>query len=458
MTSAVVVGGGISGLVAGLLLKKSYENVTIIEASPHFGGLLRSVQDDHGIWYDQGTHIPDLTKIDEVDDILFGDVLDQANSWHHYDHLPTGNYYKGTWNLETQTVSTLGFDDATRAKIEYDILASKKISPVMNLAEHLANRFGAFTSNLVFAPIYKKLYGQNLQLADLASNIGGGNFFMFGHERLIAFDKMRTRELKQNPTMDQKLAFHTEQEFREYFKKLAPEASGYLYPKGAKGIGAMIENIIRKAKRSGINLITSETVSKITSSRDQITSVELKEQSSTIDCDYLFWSVPPALGLMASGQETTASKATTRTSNIFHFNLDRPLRNTTSHYLWSWDNEDPIFRITLYDNFRSNNQHLISAECLTNNDDKDQLNSELIFAELIKMGIIDPETSIVSRKIQRLANTFPVPTLSFKKSSEENYNRFISSFSNLGISGRFSGKVWSQSHVLQDIHQQISNI
>ena len=49
MTSAVVVGGGIGGLVAGLLLKKSYDKVTIIEASPNLGGLLRSVQDDHGM-------------------------------------------------------------------------------------------------------------------------------------------------------------------------------------------------------------------------------------------------------------------------------------------------------------------------------------------------------------------------------------------------------------------------
>lgn len=458
MRSAVVVGGGISGLVAGLLLKKSYDKVTIIEASPDLGGLLRSVQDDHGMWYDQGTHIPDLTKIDEVDDILFGDVSDQANDWHHYDHLPTGNYYQGAWNLETQTVSTLGFDDATRAKIEHDLLAAEEISPAMNLAEHLANRFGAFTSDLVFAPIYKKLYGQDLHLADLASHIGGGKFFMFGHERLIAFDKMRTHELKQNPMMDQKLAFHTEQEFRDYLKKLAVEQSGYLYPKGANGIGTMIENIIQKAKRAGIELITSETVSAIASSKGQITSVALKQRGASIDCDYLFWSVPPALGLLASGQETTSAKVTTRTSNIFHFNLDRPLRNTTSHYLWSWDKEDPIFRITLYDNFRSNNQHLISAECLTNYDDKDQLTSDKVFAELIKMGIIDPETSIVSRTEQRLANTFPVPTLSFKKASEENYSRFISSFSNLAISGRFSGKVWLQSQVLQDIHHQISNI
>ncbi len=457
MNNAVVVGGGIAGLVASLLLKKTYSNVTIIEASNNLGGLLCSIQDNYGMWYDQGTHIPDLTNINAVDEILFGTHVNYRNDWHHFSYLPNGNYYQGEWNLETQTVSTLSFDDTIRSKIEHDILSAEEIHPIVNLADHLTNRFGEFTSNLVFSPIYKKLYGQDLQLSDLASNIGGGKFFMFGHERLIAFDKMRTRELKKNPRFDQKLAFHTEQEFRDYMKKLTPKTNSYLYPKGNKGIGTMIERIIEQVKRAGINLITSETVAKISSSREQITSVQLKKSSSSIDCDYLFWCAPPALGLISTGQKITAGKITARKSNIFHFNLDRPLLNKTSHFLWSWDKDDPIFRITLYNNFRSNGENLITAECLTNNDEE-LLSAQQVFAELIKMKIIDPAASIVSRAEQRLTNTFPVPNLEFKKYSEENYMRFISSFKNLGISGRYSGKVWGQTQVLQDIYEQISKI
>ena len=74
------------------------------------------------------------------------------------------------------------------------------------------------------------------------------------------------------------------------------------------------------------------------------------------------------------------------------------------------------------------------------------------------MKIIDPAASIVSRAEQRITNTFPVPNLEFKKCSEENYMRFNSSFKNLGISGRYSGKVWGQTQVLQDIYEQISKI
>ena len=61
-------------------------------------------------------------------------------------------------------------------------------------------------------------------------------------------------------------------------KKLTPKTNSYHYPKGNKGIGTMIERIIEQVKRAGINLITSETVAKISSSRDQITSVQLKKE------------------------------------------------------------------------------------------------------------------------------------------------------------------------------------
>ena len=100
MTNAVVVGGGISGIVAAVLLNKKFDHVSIIEASPRCGGLLKSIQDSAGLYYDQGTHIPDLTGIKEIDEILYGPEVRRKENWIKLSHLPSGNYFNQQWNLE----------------------------------------------------------------------------------------------------------------------------------------------------------------------------------------------------------------------------------------------------------------------------------------------------------------------------------------------------------------------
>ena len=47
--TGVVVGGGLAGLFASLLMAKKFDKVILIERSPKCGGLLRSAIDDHGI-------------------------------------------------------------------------------------------------------------------------------------------------------------------------------------------------------------------------------------------------------------------------------------------------------------------------------------------------------------------------------------------------------------------------
>jgi phytoene dehydrogenase-like protein len=80
--SAIVVGGGVCGLMAALLLKQSFKKVTIIEQSERVGGLFRSIKDELGAYYDMGSHIPNATGIEALDTLLFGELENRDYYWH----------------------------------------------------------------------------------------------------------------------------------------------------------------------------------------------------------------------------------------------------------------------------------------------------------------------------------------------------------------------------------------
>jgi len=459
MTNAVVVGGGISGIVAAVLLSKKFDEVSIIEATPTCGGLLKSIQDDAGLYYDQGTHIPDLTGITEIDEILYGPKETREENWINISHLPSGNYFNQQWNLETQTLNFGHLDNEIRSQVEDYILNKKYPDNLENLATYLSGRFGNIALKKVFEPIFQKLYGQSVQMEDLVAEIGGARFFIFGLDRIIAFSKEKAARLKQDPFFNEKIAFHTQEEFLQYLNKSGNDQN-YLYPNGNRGIGEMIDNALKRTRHLGVVIKTNSTVKKITAEDKYVRSITLNG-GETLHCDYLFWSIPPAFALRAAGREIPKIKVETRCSNIFHYCFDRPIRNTSSHFLWGWDHRNPVFRITLYDNFRSpprDGHHQISVECLSGNDDFEKLSSEIIHQTLIDMELVDSNTKILSKVEQKLNNTFPIPTHSFKTASDFCYKDLTSHFKNIDISGRFSGKVWLQSDVLAHTFGLINNI
>ena len=55
--TVIIVGGGMSGLLAALILKQKGYGVTLVEKEPTCGGLLRSVQNKDGVSFDYGTHL-----------------------------------------------------------------------------------------------------------------------------------------------------------------------------------------------------------------------------------------------------------------------------------------------------------------------------------------------------------------------------------------------------------------
>ncbi|KAF7787136.1 hypothetical protein PRUB_a4004 [Pseudoalteromonas rubra] len=446
---AVVVGGGICGMVAAVLLKQRFDQVVLIEQADTVGGLFCSVKDSSGAAYDMGSHIPNATGVAELDDILFADA--DTDSWHKIARLCSGNYFAGSWDLNSP------FPDAS--KLPQDIY-QKGCGELINhtdlpqsglIYEYCANSLGIVFTESIVVPILRKLYGQDAPLKRLTMAAG-----LFGFTRILALPADVAATLKQLPAFDAKLGYQRESDFQQRKAQDNLSEVTYYYPTTGEGIGYWVTQLQKRVEQAGVEIITSERVAQIVHQNNKVTSLTLANSARTLACDFLFWSAPPFIALGAMGLTPARGQVTLRTALIFHLNFDRPLLDNKSHYLWVWDANSAIFRLTLYPNLTGQNQHHhLSAEILCSPDEVASFSESEIIEQLKSMGIVDPHAQCVSGQTQVINNTFPVPTTEFQAVNQQNYETLTGCVDNVVVSGRFSGKCWRQAEVLVEAYESI---
>ncbi|OUR64362.1 hypothetical protein A9Q79_07985 [Methylophaga sp. 42_25_T18] len=454
--SCVVVGGGLSGLFSSILLADVFENVYLIETEKTCGGLLRSVQDEAGVVYDQGSHIPNTTMVPEIDNILFGLESERYKTWNKLGRLKTGHYFNGKWNLETQLVDTRNLPSQIYEKGIVELLSRSEKSAATDVASYLEQTIGpTFTEEIVF-PLIKKLYGANVALDSLETN---SSVNYFGLTRLLGLNAEVTNKLKELEAFDDKLGYHLMSDADERFKRDAVPECTYYYPRDNKGVQGWVDSLIEQAKSKNVVFLTEEHVSQIEHQDNSITSITLGNSKKSIDCDFLYWSAPPVFALKAAGFELEKTKVDFRTANIFHFNFDKPILNIESHYIWNWDINAKSFRVTLFPNLRQNEKEKkifnLSIEALSGRDDAELITADDMLKELVEMELISEDAKVLSQLRQTIHNTFPVPTFEQSTATSRNYQQLINSFDNISVSGRFSGKQWLHADVLKSAYEDI---
>lgn len=460
MKNCIIVGGGLCGLFSAILLADKFDQVTLIEASDTCGGLLKSVKDDAGVVYDQGTHIPNTTMIPEIDDILFGPESEREKYWNNLGALKTGNYFAGDWDLNTQVIDTrkLPADIYQRGIVELLNLTNE--SEAEDIVSYLNQTIGPTFTKSIAAPLCRKLYGEHVDLNQLMTN---SSVSYFGLSRVLALTPEVTNKLKELPAFDNKLAYHNQADFQSRLNKDNTEECIYYYPKKGQGVQFWIDHLIQQAVDKGVTFLNNESISKINYSGDKITSVILKNSPKELPCDFLYWSAPPVIALLAAGippySDGTNQKPVFKTANIFHFSFDKPITNTESYYVWNWDLNAKSFRVTLLPNLRlddnDKNIYNLTIEALSDVDDSESVTPELMLTELKEMGLIADNAKVTSSLRQTVHNTFPVPTFAFGKSVKGNYQKLNNKFDNIMISGRFSGKQWFHGDVIKAAYHDI---
>lgn len=441
MEKVAIVGGGIAGIVAALILADRVEKVYLIERESKFGGLLGSYLSDDGVYFDKGTHIISETGIAELDQLLYSKV--DPDTWQTIDVLKPGNYFSGElypWNQSIHAPS-LPKEIYNQGVVDFlNTLAFPMRTDFENLQDYSDYHYGETFTSSILGPVMKKLLDCDLrELTKTAHHI-------FGYNRLILGIKEVNIELKKNSRLESRLSFST------YLEGISPLKK--FYPKHQKGIGLWVEGLIQEAQSKGVELITNAQIDQVSVIDHEIRSFQLKN-GQTIELDHLVWTIPPIFLLQHLGYQSQY-RPKMRKLMLFHLIFDQTFL-VDNHYVYCNEPGFQTFRVTLYPNFASDCAHnKCTVEAFW---DEAQPESEclaIMIDELQRMGIISEQAKLVSSHSERIYSGFPALTVDFVKENQRQHAFVDEQIKNITLLGKGNGNQFFMNEVLVHLYKELS--
>ena len=442
MKTAVVVGGGVAGILSALLLKREYKQVYLIEKQNQLGGLLNSVQNEYGLWFDYGTHFLRETGNSDLDGILLKNVSEK--NCYILNYLKTGNYFQSKLNDQSPFPDLRLLPEPVYHQSIFDLLMANgegKENLFGSLGEQLQACYGKTVTEHFYRPVLKRFYG--FDLSELSVNA----HHLFGLTRFLAFDVHTTNELKKSSIFDQKIAAHHYSERQSGLRNFYPKQSG---------IGDWVKLLNQQLAEEKITVLTNQTIQKIHVQNDSVQTVFVDRHA--IDCDFLVWTLPLPLFLKtASIENYPIPKLPPRLkTRIYNFVFDKPFL-TDLYYICCYDPGFLTYRITLYSNIPFSSQrkyYHLTVESLLKEGETGAPSAEVV-RELIRMGVVSAGSSPLSHTESVVSEGFPVLLNSFVADSKRLLETMQKKFKNSIFLGKGVGVNFFMNDVLIDVYQTL---
>lgn len=441
MTTAIVAGGGIAGLLAAKLLTRQHERVLLIERDTACGGLLGSVTNEAGVVFDHGAHLLSDTGVPALDALLFGDLNDA--DWHTFHVLRAGNWFAGAMNRDSPfpdarrlgpEMLRAGLEEmALAATIQYDKAPS-------DLAEVLSRRFGDTLATHVAGPVvHKQLRTDPQQLHPDTP---------FTIRRMVCANAAESRALKNDPRFSEPVAFASYEEGVGSIRHRYPHAGG---------IGRWVDGFVAGLRDDGVEFVHDQVIDRLAHANGHISSVTLSNDD-TIACDVLAWTLPPALLLRAAGVRFESPPPLLAPTGLFHLVFDSAFDDPNYH-ITCYDDTFHTFRVTLYPNLRNTPQQgpfNCTVEII--GDAKTDFLPLLpkIVEELRLMGITAPGARLVSCQLHVVPVGFPATTHDFMARNAAQAALAHQHLDNALLIGRARCPPFFTSDVLIEVHRSLT--
>lgn len=419
----VVIGGGLSGLSAGLILSRAGRQITVIEKGPSVGGLSRTIN-HNGFSFDLGGHrfLTKNKKTEQfVKDVLKGEYLVvqrksriyMLNRYFDYPLKPLNAFYG------------LGF--ITTLKITSDYLREKAknaIRPpeIVSLEDWVISQFGRKMFEIYFKQYSEKVWGIDCSCISkewVAQRINGLSLWKAVKN---AFLKFSGREI---PTLSDK----------------------FIYPKNgigqiAEGLKKEIENrcpVLTDTKTIQIYHEDFSVISTVVKNYERIYTVEGSEFISSIPVTNLVQILQPAA---PDDVIEAANKLNYRDLIVVTIMLNRE-RITDLTWMYLPEKNIPIGRIHEPKNWSPHmadegKTHIVAEYFCFKGDRLWSLTNEeltgITIKQLGELGFIN-ENEVIDSCTVRVPNAYPLFDVGYRK----HYNRvvnYLDNFKNLHIIGR----------------------
>jgi protoporphyrinogen oxidase len=411
----VVVGGGIAGLVAGLLLaERKSRQVVVVEREQAIGGLLRCFDYGANGVFDYGMHTMYETGIAELDAFLFG--LLEEDSWQMLEGSRrdlAGAVFAGRvqHNSPYPDLRSLPKDQWDRCVMGFFRQLSEGPNVgAGNALDDARTRLGDDIASSVIDSVLRKQFGKSAkELNSFATRLSTIS-------RVVMFNEAVFKDLMASDVLRDRLAYP---EQRNLPNRWASGRKAF-YPR-AYGIHRVIDALRERLERAGVKIFTSTQVASLELAHGTISGVNLKDSSGNVrrveSLGRLLWTsgLPPLAAVLGQDIRGYRFDPARKTVVVNLLLRDAPCMEDL-YYLYCFEPGCSTFRVTNFaaycDGARRVGGYPVAVELLLDEPllPNDRI-AEIAISELIRFGLIESLSQVNFNAVEPLAAGFPMPSV-----------------------------------------------